>query len=352
MAPRELWLFDDAGTLGGGQLLALRLARFASERGSPPIKIVCPTGTALAERCRAAGAEHVAIGELPPLGALAAPRWPRAIQEVRSILRRAGPQAVAVGNSARTQAYLCAAAPLVRNRPSIVQLLVEQDTLHRRSGRFGYRHVGSLVAVGENVAAACRQLLPGVPVWKANNILDPSEIPDTVRRRSSGDATLGVTTRLIPEKGVLELLSELAPIPGWDRLLIAGDAADPAHTAEIEARVGTLDLGGRVTLLGFVDDIPSFLDSIDALVVPSTGREGQPNVLIEALAAGLPCIVRRHVWSTDFEGLPVLKYNNSGELRRCLTQLPLDPADPEELRRRFRPAQALQAIAAAAEGAR
>lgn len=346
-----LWLFDDAEILGGGQLLVLRLARFAPATGLAPVRIVCPAGTELAGRCAEAGAQHVEIPRLPPLGPLSAPRWPRAIAGIRRVLGEMGDGAVAVGASARAQAYLSAAAPLLRRRPPLVQLMVEQQTLQRRIGRFGYRRVGSLVALGENVAESARALLPGVRVWKANNILDSDEIRPRERGPRPGGAELGVATRLIPEKGILELLDELAGLEHWSRLRIAGTGPDPVFLAEVGARIERYGLGERVIVEGFVEDIPGFLDSVDALLVPSTGREGQPNVVIESLAAGVACIVRRPVYSSDFDSLPVLAYDGGAELGQRLAELPLEPAPAEELRRRFGPEQAYEAILAAAEAA-
>jgi glycosyltransferase involved in cell wall biosynthesis len=280
---------------------------------------------------------------------LSAPRWPRAIAGIRRVLGEMREGTVAVGASARAQAYLSAAAPLQRRRPPVVQLMVEQQTLQRRVGRFAYRRVGSLVALGENVAESARALLPGVRVWKANNILDPNEIRVRERGARPGGAELGVATRLIPEKGILELLDELSGLEGWSRLRIAGAAPDPVFLAEVAARIESHGLGARVALEGFVEDIPGFLDSVDALLVPSTGREGQPNVIIEALAGGAAAIVRRPVFSADFEGLPVLPYDGASELGECLASLPQPPPAAAELRRRFGPDQAYEAILAAAE---
>ncbi len=82
--------------------------------------------------------------------------------------------------------------------------------------------------------------------------------------------------------------------------------------------------------------------------MPSIGTEGQPTVIVEGLARGLPVIVRRPIWSRDFEGLPVLPYANPDELAAAIAQAQkLAPAAPEELERRFGPEQALDALIAA-----
>src|SRR3954454_21431084 len=75
MPPAPLWLLDHADIMGGGQLFALRLARFLRadqpERG---LVIVCPRETELAARCEAEAIEprHAEFPALVPSPGLAA----------------------------------------------------------------------------------------------------------------------------------------------------------------------------------------------------------------------------------------------------------------------------------------
>ena len=69
-------------------------------------------------------------------------------------------------------------------------------------------------------------------------------------------------------------------------LVIAGSG--PLQTA-LDAQITRNDLRGRVHLLGFQADIPSLLRELDVFVL-SSRTEGFPLALIEALAAGLPCV--------------------------------------------------------------
>lgn len=348
----EFVLFDDSPILGGAELFALRLARHASAE-RVPVTVGCPGDSSLAERCAAAGIETRSV-RYPSLGPAAAPLWPSATLRMRRLLAAMSPDAIAVGNTARAQAYLCAATSLLTKsrRPAVVQILHEQETLTRRTGRFALRRVGSLVPIGANVEAACRSALGGVPLWKANNFVDiPEPGPRREPPRDGRGPVLGVLARLIPEKGVLELVEELAGADGWERALVAGGPQDPAYAKRIRARIGSLGLDKRISLLGHVDDVPRFLSTVDAIVVPSTGNEAQPTAALEALAHGLPCIVRRPVYSPDFDGLPVLPYDGAAELARRLRELPAGRASLDEVRRRFGPEQLINAIRAAARGA-
>jgi glycosyltransferase involved in cell wall biosynthesis len=98
--------------------------------------------------------------------------------------------------------------------------------------------------------------------------------------------------------------------------------------------------------------VPAFLADLDALVMPSTGSEAQGRVVIEALAHAVPVIVREHIYSVDFDGLPVMPYREATDLNAALGRLPVEPAPVQDLIRRFGPEQAIEAVDTAAQLAR
>jgi glycosyltransferase EpsF len=75
------------------------------------------------------------------------------------------------------------------------------------------------------------------------------------------------------------------------RLALVGDGA---LRMEIEQQVARAGLAERVSFLGVRRDIPRLLSAFDALLFPSL-YEGLPVTLVEAQAAGLPCLVSSHV---------------------------------------------------------
>jgi glycosyltransferase involved in cell wall biosynthesis len=208
------------------------------------------------------------------------------------------------------------------------------------------------VAVGENARQGYEELLGGRTLAAVNNVYDPSTTERRERPAPTGPPVLGVLARLIPMKGVRELVEELAEIrDAWSELRVGGPRQDEAFVAQLEQRIGELGLAERISLVGNVDDVTAFFGEIDVLVVPSTGVEGQPTVIMEALAAGRPVVVRDHVWSSSFDGLPVVPYSDPGELARALEQTGREPPAADEVERRFGPQQALDGILAAADTA-
>jgi glycosyltransferase involved in cell wall biosynthesis len=99
---------------------------------------------------------------------------------------------------------------------------------------------------------------------------------------------------LKPTKGCLDLLEAfpalLAERPGA-RLVFVGEG--PAGAA-LHKRAAELGIAGQVQLAGAVAhaDLPGWFNSADALCLPSH-NEGVPNVVLEAMACGIPVVATR-----------------------------------------------------------
>ncbi|MFO0889206.1 MAG: glycosyltransferase [Isosphaeraceae bacterium] len=96
--------------------------------------------------------------------------------------------------------------------------------------------------------------------------------------------------RLDPQKGIADLLAaaeRVIPLcPTW-HLALAGDG--PSRGWLLEQLRQRPALGGRVHWLGPRRDVPGLLKAADYLVLASHW-EGMPNVVLEAMAAGLPVV--------------------------------------------------------------
>lgn len=130
----------------------------------------------------------------------------------------------------------------------------------------------------------------------------PHQISEIRRALGIAPDQLVVVTagRLSKEKGhidLLESLSRLKSIPrtGQFRMLIIGDG--PEH-ASIVARVRQLGLSDVVSLVAFQTDLNPYYTLADLLILPSH-TEGSPNVLLEAMAAGIPVVATRVGGVTD-----------------------------------------------------
>jgi glycosyltransferase involved in cell wall biosynthesis len=138
---------------------------------------------------------------------------------------------------------------------------------------------------------------------------------DALARASGGPFTLLSAARLAPEKDFPTLLRAVGllreRIPGI-RLWIAGAGRE---LPSIEALIAELRLEDSVSLLGERHDVGSWLAAADLFVLSST-KEGLPIALLEAMAAGTPCVV------TEAGGMPEVV-----ALAGCGTSVPSrDPA--------------------------
>jgi glycosyltransferase involved in cell wall biosynthesis len=336
VADRPLWVLDDGGlVLGGGQLFALRLARSAGRR----VVLACPAGSPLARAAEAAGLPWIDV-PFPAPSPAQAPALRRAALRLSAVVPR---DAVVLSGAVR--ASLVAGLARLRTDLPVVHLLHERDSAARATVRLALR--GSRVlAVGAVAAQTYRDALPKARVVQVNNFLAPDELAPlaAVRRARDGGGVVGVLGRLIPEKGIAELVDELAARPdAWTHLRVAGARQDESYARDVEARILRSGLGDRITLLGALDDVPAFLGALDALAVPSTGREAQPTTILEAVAAGVPVVCRRPIMSPDFSDLPVAPYETPAELAAALAA-PGAPATLSEIEQRFGVAQLLSAL--------
>jgi starch synthase (maltosyl-transferring) len=98
--------------------------------------------------------------------------------------------------------------------------------------------------------------------------------------------------RLDRQKGLPFLLEAWAPVAARYRgvhLLLVGEGPE---RGALETQIARLGLAASVHLSGWREEIPELLRAADCFVLPSLW-EGMPNVVLEAMAAGLPVIATR-----------------------------------------------------------
>ncbi len=132
---------------------------------------------------------------------------------------------------------------------------------------------------------------------------------------------IGAVGRLSGEKGFDVLIRSIHALVarGLDaNLVIVGEGGERTN---LEHLIRELDLGDRVRLAGWQADVKGYFEAMDVFVLSSL-REGLPNVLLEAMALGVPVI------STRVNGVPRLVQDgrngflvNAGDLEGLTTAL-------------------------------
>jgi glycosyltransferase involved in cell wall biosynthesis len=178
--------------------------------------------------------------------------------------------------------------------------VADPSRVRQRVERWIAPWVEQFVCVSQSVADFCKHTCR-LPAEKLTVIPNGVDVP-RFRDASPADlASLSLTTdrrylisigRLDRQKGYDWLLPELPAIfaacPEYD-LLLVGEG--PERTA-LRAQAAALGIEGRVHFLGWRPDVPQLLKLADLLLLPSRW-EGMPNVLLEAMAAGLPVVTTR-----------------------------------------------------------
>ena len=162
--------------------------------------------------------------------------------------------------------------------------------------------IQQVIAVSEAVRRFC-VLEQGIPPERVQVIPNGVELDRfaTVReQRLAKRSELGLEggfvilsiARLQPVKGLDDLIGAVALLrERVDRPLLLVVGGGP-QKAELERLVAAAGLAGLVRLEGEVADPRPYLAAADVFALAST-REGLPNALLEAMAAGLPIVATR-----------------------------------------------------------
>ena len=209
----------------------------------------------------------------------------------------------------------------------------------------------------DHVVTVCRPFAEdlerkGIPrgrITVRHNSVKPFAAPDAAAVEAlrlslgapPGAAILLSVGRLSHEKGHLDLLRALEFLRRElkeDRfhLVIVGEG--PERTA-IEAARDDLGLADRVSLAGLQYDVRPYYACADIAVIASHS-EGSPNVLLEAMAAGVPVVATRAGGipeiATDGETALLVDIHASGPMARAIQTLLHDVAKRSELARKAR----------------
>lgn len=222
----------------------------------------------------------------------------RRILALRRVLKAASPN-VAVALMCRANVLLAFAA---LGLPGIVRIGSERAYPPRLAvGRAwellrprAYRRLDAVVAqttggrewIVQNTAARRVIVIPNPLTWplpRHEPVRDPRAVGHPGRRR------LLAVGRLEPQKGFDLLLKGFGAIvsqaPGWE-LVIVGEGH---QRSSLEADITAAGLTDVVHLAGVVGNIDDWYQSSDLFAL-SSRYEGFPNVLLEAMASGVPAV--------------------------------------------------------------
>ena len=141
------------------------------------------------------------------------------------------------------------------------------------------RVIGDGSSNGINVQHFCKELL-------AEELVDP------IRKKVGGDFTFVFVGRIVRDKGIGELVEAFTRLQQEHpeaRLLLVGNFEQELDPLP-EDVYHTIQSHPAIYCAGWQNDVRPWFAVADALAFPSY-REGFPNVVMQAGAMGLPCVV-------------------------------------------------------------
>lgn len=124
-------------------------------------------------------------------------------------------------------------------------------------------------------------------IENAVNIPQTKRVP---RASQAAQLVLLVPGRIVGVKNQALVLRALPALAGVvSKVIVAGAIEDVSYLKELQELVRSSSCAVPVDFLGFVRDMELLYQNSDLVVLPSRA-EGMPNVLLEALARGIPCL--------------------------------------------------------------
>ena len=206
-----------------------------------------------------------------------------------------------VNTHSSTDAWLTAAAGLTLGAmPPVIRTRHVSSPISQRSGsRWLYqRAICHLVTTGE----ALRQSLHrdnGIPLEHMTSVptgvdmrrFMPRSLAEARRLHGlAGGPWIGILAMMSHFKGHKDLFAAFGMLRQTEpelRLLVIGEGP---NRAAFEADVRAQGLVDAVRFVGYVADAETWLPALDIFVHPSTGDEGVPQAVLQAMACGLPVI--------------------------------------------------------------
>ncbi len=147
--------------------------------------------------------------------------------------------------------------------------------------------------------------------------------------------------QIVRSKDIATLIKAVARVE-QAYLVLAGAVRDQVYKDELDTLVHKLDIKDRVYFIGESTSVNDLLNASNAFVLPTSTykghEEGCPVAVLEAMAAGTPCVVSDVAGNRDLiqhgkTGL-VFKAENVDALADCLREFINKPSYPKELAER------------------
>ena len=206
--------------------------------------------------------------------------------------------------------------------------------------RLTLRRTSRVIAVSQAVAESLNSIFDTDKIVTIHNGIDLAkfESPDG-SRGTSRKRRVGTAGHLAPIKGHEDFVRAAAIViqnqPDIE-FVIAGEDKSPSHEnrAALEKLISELRVADGVKLVGWVDDMPHFLSSLD-LFVSAARSEPFGLAIVEAMAAGVPVVATASEGAretiNDGHSGRLVAIGDVGSLARAIDELMNDETERRRL---------------------
>lgn len=283
--------------------------------------VICPPNTPLAQEVAKANIRVIPLDIVDGLNPI---KDVQAALKLHGILKKLKPDILHIHGA--KAGWIGRLAARKKNNPKIIVTMhsfvldermgAQQRKFVRGIERFFSKKTDRIIAVSQ---ALKNELISElwIPESKISVIYNGLQFAELREKVPHNGIRIGTVARLAPQKGLENLIHAasyvVAEFPQAN-FYIAGEGPRRGHLAELAK---SLDLQLTIYLLGYQQDIPGFLATLDVFVLPST-RESFGLTLAEALSQQVPVV------ATRVDGIPEVVEDG-------VTGLLATPANPRDL---------------------
>lgn len=290
----NIFISESSTAVGGQELAVLLHAEGLLKRGHD-LRLILEPGSPIA---RMAQEKKLPV----ELISMRRTRYPAAMLAFRTLMRRHRPSIVQV-NSSRDSWIGSLAARLVSPRPNVIRIRHISTPLNRNlTTQLLYRRLVDMVVVtgGERTRrdlierdGLAADRVAGFPIGIDVAHFAPAPPDPDLRRELGlppGQLLVGLISYLRTYKGhdyFIEAAARILASRSDVTFLIVGEGPEEAS---IRARVEDTGHRAGIRMLGFREDLLNIFRSLDVFAIPSVEGDTIPQVLMQALAMGIPVV--------------------------------------------------------------
>ncbi len=324
---------------GGAQQFILRFALWLRDRGHE-ITVLAGEGSWLFDECEKHNIQTI---RLRHLGRAINPLKDfLVILELRSVLRKLTPDALhlnstkmgVVGSIASWLAHVPRIVYRIGGWVFLEPMSPTRRTLYILAEQFTarFKHIIICVHPGDAAIAQQKKICPREQITVIPNGIDLVTFDAHLASRADARTILnlspetfvfGTVAHFYPAKNLVEYLKTCQKVHAQNphtRFILIGDGPE---RESIERARAELHLENTVVLTGARHDASRLLRGLDTFVLPSV-KEGMPWSLLEAMAAGLPCVatdVGANRWMLEPKAGWIVQVNDQAALVKIMLEI-------------------------------